>query len=456
LIVDNADGSSASDHANWADAKLLSTASGTTVEPSPSPVPTVPSITVALAQPSVQEDGTSNLVYTFNRSGSTALPLSVNYTLGGTAINGTDYSLSGPSSGSNTVTFAAGSSTASLTLDPVADGVVEANESVILTLATGSGYTVGTTAPITGTILNDDQPPLSNDVVIPGRPTTGWTVNASNVGLAALGIEGEDLPVYTGPYEIPAGSVITGVRFTRPVSVHQGNITIERSLFQPTVSTGGTPVVTTTNNNNWAPARGPVTIRDSEFDGSLMPTDRDRAFAAAFIGVANLQRNYIHNLGSGIALYNTGRLYDSLIEHNYVHRLVRWGDPFTTGNHSSGLTIRDFSDIDRPDRTATIRNNRFMADSGNDTGAVFIAAQEGRINNVRVEGNLMEGNTNNLILEANRNGYDNISIINNRFNPSPTAYNTFFMQGGPGPAIWRDNYRFDPSAPSGIGAPVLL
>ncbi len=111
----------------------------------------LPSITLAVSPSSVTEDGTANLVYTFTRSGVTTNALTVNYTVGGTATNGTDYT-SIPTS----VTFAANSSTATVTVDPTADTTVEPDETVALTLATGTGYTVGTTTAVTGTILNDD------------------------------------------------------------------------------------------------------------------------------------------------------------------------------------------------------------------------------------------------------------------------------------------------------------
>ncbi|MCZ8125924.1 MAG: hypothetical protein O9304_03225, partial [Microcystis sp. LE19-114.1B] len=112
-----------------------------------------PSVGLAVSPASVTEDGTTNLVYTFTRSGSTTNALTVNYTLGGTATLNTDYTRTGTT---NTVTFAAGSATATVTIDPTADITVEDDETVILTLASGTGYTVGTTTPVTGTILNDD------------------------------------------------------------------------------------------------------------------------------------------------------------------------------------------------------------------------------------------------------------------------------------------------------------
>ena len=129
--------------------------------------PTLPSITLAVSPASVTEDGTTNLVYTFTRSGVTTNPLTVNYTLGGTATLNTDYTRTGTT---NTVTFAAGSSTATVTVDPTPDTTVESNETVILTLAAGTGYTIGTTTPVTGTINNDDTTVTSqlsiNDITV--------------------------------------------------------------------------------------------------------------------------------------------------------------------------------------------------------------------------------------------------------------------------------------------------
>ncbi|WP_435183508.1 Calx-beta domain-containing protein [Cylindrospermopsis raciborskii G7] len=111
----------------------------------------IPSITLAVSPSSVVEDGTTNLVYTFTRTGPTTNTLAVNYTIGGTATNGSDYNNIGTS-----VTFAAGSSTATVTVDPTANTTPESDETVIFTLASGTGYTIGTTSGVTGTITNDD------------------------------------------------------------------------------------------------------------------------------------------------------------------------------------------------------------------------------------------------------------------------------------------------------------
>jgi len=80
----------------------------------------------------------------------------VRYDITGTA-DGADYTGATPGTG-KTISFAAGSATATVTIDPTVDTTVEFDETVILTLASGSGYTVGTKTPITGTIFNDDLP----------------------------------------------------------------------------------------------------------------------------------------------------------------------------------------------------------------------------------------------------------------------------------------------------------
>nr|WP_247650145.1 Calx-beta domain-containing protein [Cylindrospermopsis raciborskii] len=108
-------------------------------------------VTLAVSPSSVTEDDTGNLIYTFTRTGVISNALTVNYTVGGTATNGTDYSNIGTS-----VTFAANSATATVTVDPTADTTVESDETVSLTLASGTGYTLGTITAVTGTITNDD------------------------------------------------------------------------------------------------------------------------------------------------------------------------------------------------------------------------------------------------------------------------------------------------------------
>ncbi|NBU77099.1 MAG: hypothetical protein EBS30_18110, partial [Planctomycetes bacterium] len=97
-----------------------------------------------------------NLIYAFTRTGATTNALTVNFVIAGTA-DSSDYIGATPGTG-KMITFAAGASTATLTIDPTADSTIETDETVAFTLATGTGYTIGTTAAVVGTISNDDFP----------------------------------------------------------------------------------------------------------------------------------------------------------------------------------------------------------------------------------------------------------------------------------------------------------
>ncbi len=137
-------------------------------------------ITLAVSPSSVNEDGTTNLVYTFTRTGATTDALTVNYTVGGTATFNTDYTQTGAASfnaTTGTVTFAAGSATATVTIDPTTDTTVEPDETVALTLASGTGYAIGTTEAVVGIITDND-----NDNETPGNQApTDLTLSATTV-----------------------------------------------------------------------------------------------------------------------------------------------------------------------------------------------------------------------------------------------------------------------------------
>jgi len=106
-----------------------------------------------LGASSVYENDSSQVVFEFNRTGEALGALSVGYSLGGTARTGSDFTGSGTS---GTVTFAAGSETAQLRLTLTNDQLVEADESLSLTLRTGTGYVLGEYATSELIIKNDD------------------------------------------------------------------------------------------------------------------------------------------------------------------------------------------------------------------------------------------------------------------------------------------------------------
>lgn len=222
--------------------------------------------------------------------------------------------------------------------------------------------------------------------------------------------------------------------------------------MQPTSAWQGQPLISTTDNNTGATTPSTVTIRDSEIDGSKLNA-YDAAMTTGFIGIANLQRNYIHDVGSGIGLMNTGKSLNSIVEGNYIRGLRAYGDGATTGNHSDAFTVRDFDARTTPGRTLVVRNNRFNCDSANATGAFFVQTYSGHIYNTTLQNNLLEGGGYQLGLESGfGNTYSNLSASNNRF--TGTGWGAAYVQGGPGWTNWSENYLNDTTAPNNIGTPV--
>ncbi|MCB1636214.1 MAG: hypothetical protein KDI51_16625, partial [Xanthomonadales bacterium] len=178
-------------------------------------IPALPSISIAVAPASVSEDGPTDLVYTVTRSLNLPAPTLVNITTAGTATSGVDYF-----GGVTNVVIPANATTATIVIDPISDGIVEPNETVILTVVPGSGYSIGTPSSATGSILNDDAPVASISVSPASVPEDGagnlvYTVTLNqpalstasvNFTVSGTAIQGSDYAAVTSPLLIPPGS----------------------------------------------------------------------------------------------------------------------------------------------------------------------------------------------------------------------------------------------------------
>ena len=112
-----------------------------------------PMVTIAVTDGNASEPGTDVGTFTVSRTGSTTAALTVNFSVGGTALNGTDYASLG-----TFVTIPAGQSTAVLTVTPINNTVQEADETAIVTLSGSASYTLGSPASAMVTIHDDDLP----------------------------------------------------------------------------------------------------------------------------------------------------------------------------------------------------------------------------------------------------------------------------------------------------------
>lgn len=119
-----------------------------------------PVVQVTTASASVTEGNTGSSSHTINISltGSTAVSASIPFSFSGTATQGSDYNITT----SSPLVIPAGQSTASVQLTVSGDTMHELDETVIFSLGTPTGATLGAVTTSTLTILNDDPVPTLN------------------------------------------------------------------------------------------------------------------------------------------------------------------------------------------------------------------------------------------------------------------------------------------------------
>ena len=92
--------------------------------------------------------------------------LTINYSVAGTATAGSGNDFTITNSGS--VIIAAGASSANIPVVILDDSAEEAGETVVLTLTSGTGYTLGSPTTHTLTITENDRPPINGRLAILG------------------------------------------------------------------------------------------------------------------------------------------------------------------------------------------------------------------------------------------------------------------------------------------------
>jgi len=160
-----------------------------------------PFITLSASTPLAYENGASG-AFTLSRT-NTGEAMTVNYTLSGTATNGTDYqTLSGSTN------FGASDTTVDIPVVPIDNSVADPPRTVVLTVTPDEAYAVAGSSSAAVTIV-DDEPPVftatasdtnayervplltaSLTIARPlGNPDTSVTVNFSLGGTAVLGTD---------------------------------------------------------------------------------------------------------------------------------------------------------------------------------------------------------------------------------------------------------------------------
>jgi hypothetical protein len=171
----------------------------------------LPVATIAPVTPAADEDSGTSATFRVSLD-QLSSGLTVNYSIGGSAQNGVDY-VSLPGS----VTIPANQTSALITITPIDDLLPESTEDVIITLAAGTGYTVGNNASATVTIVDNEltasitaSDPAASEGGDPGsftiqlnRPATNPVTVAYSIGGTATA--GSDYQALPATVTIPAG-----------------------------------------------------------------------------------------------------------------------------------------------------------------------------------------------------------------------------------------------------------
>lgn len=192
----------------------------------------LPIVTLIASDASASEAGLDPAGFLVTRNTSAAVPLTVNFSIGGTATNGSDYaSLSG------SVTIPASASSAPIVITPLSDSLAEADETVQLSLHASSDYTLGL--------------PAADSITLGDLPVDAWRfqqfgAQANNSAIAAdtsdndhdgiptlmeyaLGLDPDD----PSPSGLPDADVSPGqchLVYTRPVGITDVTYVVEWSL----------------------------------------------------------------------------------------------------------------------------------------------------------------------------------------------------------------------------------
>jgi RHS repeat-associated protein len=254
-------------------------ATGTIVNDDPIPLPV---ISLAVSDADAAEP--NNLgQFTLTRTGATTADLTVNYTISGTATNGTDNEkLTG------TATFKAGSTTTTIDVKPIDDNIYEGNETVILTLADGGTNYKLDPVKSTGTVTitdNETRPTISISDATPATGKEG-DPNAKN-RVFTIALSNPSTETITVDYTTLDGTAVAGSDYTAT----QGKITFKQG--EPTTQTVTATILddaifedpetfkvklTNPTNATLAQAEGTATIIDDDLPGiSLIVTDSEAA-----------------------------------------------------------------------------------------------------------------------------------------------------------------------------------
>jgi hypothetical protein len=176
--------------------------------------PSPPEVSISVGDAKGGEPGTDTASFIFTRAPTSTGDLTVNYLVGGSAANGSDYNAL-PGS----IVIPAGSFSQVLTITPKDDALGEGKEIVVLQISPSSSYTIVQPPEAFVTIMDNEPPPVSivatDATASENAGDTGtFTVSitdemASNLNVkytvSGTATPGSDYTTLTGTVQIPTG-----------------------------------------------------------------------------------------------------------------------------------------------------------------------------------------------------------------------------------------------------------
>ena len=225
-----------------------------------------PGVSVEVFDPLAHENGPDTATFSVYRTGDTSQDLVVQYTLTGTATNGTDYVTNMLSA-----TIPAGATNVEVVITPIDDTEAEVTETVVLTLASGSTYDLKSPSAATIFIADNEIPvvtvtslrPIVEEGMVSYGPEFIFTrVGETNVELYvnydltpdSVAIEGSDINMLSHSFYMPPGIIRTNLSVTL---ISDQDVEGDELL--------GMAVVAGFDYTIGTPASGYATIRDDDY-----------------------------------------------------------------------------------------------------------------------------------------------------------------------------------------------
>jgi ELWxxDGT repeat protein len=255
---------------------------------------TLPQVTVAASPANALEDGPAPLVYTVTRSGSTSGAVTVDFTLSGTATFDTDYTQSGAATFAGTVLIPNGQASATVTIAPAADSTLEPDETVILTIVDGTGYTAGTLASASATIIDDDSYAVTvsvnpASVVEDGNVTLAYTFSRNgSVGATTVAFSVGGTATFDTDYAANGATTFGGSSGTMVISDGQSNATVTIDpAVDGTVEANETVILTVVDGTGYsagspASATGTLTNDDQQAPAITSAAPADGSYGTVY------------------------------------------------------------------------------------------------------------------------------------------------------------------------------